>query len=339
MIMNKFRALVPVLMFIHYNSVSSFSLARYPQIAKNQRASVFPLNQEQRNDDNANSKESEDDDVNDDVNGANNDDIKLENDFDVDQEIKDRISLIRQQSPMSSQGDHSSTKNDSDSKEDVAAGAVVPLPEPNTGASHMISEKEEASFRKQERELLYELLKGDAAVAKLRRLWFSERGPEVEAQLHVAEACIGKGSPEDWAKAELVLLGLVAKDPTFLEPFVRLSKLYTLQGRFADSHQICLALVDLCPWHYVLLETMVVNTMVLEHNQDLKSWASKRLPPPSHTEKRSAWVKQAIADSIRLEEESSLLRMEHKRRQNGQEDNLESDGSKRSDDNQSQDWQ
>lgn len=148
-----------------------------------------------------------------------------------------------------------------------------------------------------------DLLEGDDAVAKLRQLWFSERGPELEAKLYEAEARIGKGAPEDWNSAEETLLGLIGEDATFLEPFVRLSKLYTLQGRFAESHRMCLAVFDRRPWHYVLLETMVVNAMALERNEDLKSWASKRLPPPSRVERRLAWVKRAVADSIRLEEE------------------------------------
>ncbi|KAL3930409.1 MAG: hypothetical protein SGBAC_011775 [Bacillariaceae sp.] len=254
-----------------------------------------------------------------------NDDDEMDQSFYFDKEIKERIS----RQPPSSQGDRATDSE-----------ASVPLPETNA-VSQMISEQEEASFRKQERELLHGLLDGDFVVPKLRELWFSERGPEMEAQLYVADACIGKGTPEDWTKAELILLDLAAKDATFLEPFVRLSKLYTLQGRFADSHQICLALVEVRPWHYVVLETMVVNTMVFEHNQDLKAWASKRLPAPSLVEKRSIWVKQAIADSIRLEAESL---MERKRRQQGEGNNEEEEpglgtDTPRRESSESQDWQ
>ena len=314
-----------------YNTVSSFSPGTISRIHPTTAAGHWKDGhsiaiQLVGNADNENSKEPKDDDAND----ANDDDEIGDGVDDFDQEIKDRIIASLRQSPMSIQGDGST-----DDLVDAKVAGFVPLPETKTAASLLISEQEEASFRRQERELLYELLKGDDAVAKLRQLWFSERGPEMQALLYVAEACIGKGSPEDWTKAELVLLELVQKDPTFLEPFVRLSKLYTLQGRFADSHQICL---EFRPWHYVVLETMVVNTMVLEHNQDLKEWASKRLPPPSHSERRSAWVKHVIADSIRLEEESSLLRKEQEKRQKGEEDNLDPDTSRRSD-NQSHDWQ
>jgi hypothetical protein len=95
---------------------------------------------------------------------------------------------------------------------------------------------------------------------------------------------------------------LICSDPTYLEPYVRLSKLYCLQGRFEDSRIICEQVLLLKPWHYVALETMVAVNLVQENNEQLLKWASKRLPTPSRKELREKWVQQAIEDSIRIQE-------------------------------------
>lgn len=96
-----------------------------------------------------------------------------------------------------------------------------------------------------ERALLEDLRTGDASIKKLRNFWFAEQGKTVEAWMYQAEASIGK--PKDWDTAEAILLQVCQRSPTFVEPFVRLSKLYCLQGKFEDSRKLCEASLALKP--------------------------------------------------------------------------------------------
>ena len=96
-------------------------------------------------------------------------------------------------------------------------------------------------------------------------------------------------------------------DPTYIEPYVRLSKLYCLQGRFNESRNICQHVLTYRPWHYVALETMVAVNLAIDDddNQKLMLWASRRLPTPSQGELRKKWVEQAIEDSLRIQQEGT----------------------------------
>jgi len=258
--------------------------------------------------------------VSDDDDGDDDDDDKDDKDRNMmEDDLHDELHKRSQwQSPQVIVGKAMNKNGDSRRQE-------VPMPQIITTTKRLAT-RQELEFRQQERILIQELLQGDEAVAKLRQLWFAERGPAMEAQLYEADSWIGKGGTRDnWTKAEEILFQLIQQDPTFFEPFVRLSKLYTLQGRFADSQQICLSLHQAKPWHYVVLETMVVNTMVLEHNRDLQTWASKRLPPPSLSKERKEWVTRAIQDSMRLEKEQKealeQMKMEDEKDDNDITDN------------------
>ena len=161
----------------------------------------------------------------------------------------------------------------------------------------------EIKRRESERRLLKQLLNGDDAIAELRKLWFGERGMETEQLLYEADA--GIGHPSNWTLAESILEELIEDDPTYIEPFVRLSKLYCLQGRFEESRIMCDSALIYRPWHYVALETMVACYLAQgQDNQQLVEWAKKRLPTPSHKELRKQWVEQAIKDSIRIQQDS-----------------------------------
>jgi hypothetical protein len=159
--------------------------------------------------------------------------------------------------------------------------------------------------RQTERRLLKQLLHGDEAIAELRKLWFSERGLAVQEQMYMAEAAIG--NPQNWTLAESILETLIHADPTYIEPFVRLSKLYCLQGRFEESGRMCQAALENRPWHYVALETMAAVSLV-EQKEKNKEQPSKRLPTPSKKDLRKQWVEQAVEDSIRTERDAMIAR-------------------------------
>eukprot|EP00980_Cylindrotheca_fusiformis_P001802 scaffold408_cov71-Cylindrotheca_fusiformis.AAC.3 len=166
----------------------------------------------------------------------------------------------------------------------------------------------ECMRRQTERRLLEQLVDGDDAIAEIRRLWFSERGPSVQEKMYIAEKSIG--NPENWTRAETILEELIEDDPTYIEPFVRLSKLYCLQGRFEESERICQAVIEHRPWHFVAAETMAALGRVRKNE---KEHLIRRLPVPSKKELRKAWVEQAVKDSIAAElnnqgeEDSALL--------------------------------
>lgn len=163
----------------------------------------------------------------------------------------------------------------------------------------------EIKRRETERLLIKELLNGDSAIKQLRRLWFSERGKKIENLMYQAE--LGIGHPQNWTSAEEILEDLILEDPTYIEPYVRLSKLYCLQGRFMESRNICQHVLTYRPWHYVALETMVAVNLAMDDNQKLLLWASRRLPSPSHGELRKKWVEQAIEDSLRIQQEATTI--------------------------------
>jgi hypothetical protein len=159
--------------------------------------------------------------------------------------------------------------------------------------------------RQTERRLLKQLLYGDEAIAELRKLWFSERGLVVQEQMYIAEAAIGH--PQNWTVAESILETLIYADPTYIEPFVRLSKLYCLQGRFEESGRMCQAALENRPWHYVALVTMAVLDLVEQKEGD-EEQPSKRLPPPSKKDLRKQWVEQAVGDSMQIEQDAMMAR-------------------------------
>ena len=171
----------------------------------------------------------------------------------------------------------------------------VPLPKETPFLTTM-----ERRRRETERHLLADLSNGDDVIPEFKKLWFSERGPLVEEMMHKAENDIGH--PKTWSDAEDMLTQLIKDDPTYLEPYVRLSKLYCLQGRFQESETICQQVLCLRPWHFVALQTMVVINVGNSNLQGVKTWDSNRLPAPSCYDQRKAWVKKAVKEAnYRLE--------------------------------------
>jgi hypothetical protein len=155
----------------------------------------------------------------------------------------------------------------------------------------------ELENRKAEMLLIARLLsKGDKAIAEFKHHWFSERGEEAKATLVKADFNIGKG-PDYWPEAEVSFLKLVADDPTFLEPKVRLSKLYCLQAEFSEAEKLSQQVLDSKPWHFVAIETMVAVSTAQGKTTLAELWKSRRLPNPSQAERRNEWVERALLDA------------------------------------------
>ena len=85
-----------------------------------------------------------------------------------------------------------------------------------------------------------------------------------------------------------------------IRPFVRLAKLYCLQGKWEESETLNWHCLQVKPWHYVALETMVACHVAQQHVRAARIWSSRRLPTPSSRERRIEWVNNALRDASTL---------------------------------------
>lgn len=184
---------------------------------------------------------------------------------------------------------------------------------------------EEAQRREIERSLLKQIQEGDEAIEEIRKLWGSQSGNSQEEEL-LYQAANAIGDPRSWDESQTILERLTSENPTFLEPFARLSKLYCLMGRLEDSRIMALEVLKLKPWHILAIETMVATSYALNQIESSLHWASRRMPPPSQPEKRKEWVSRAIKDSLQLEDEL-LLSLQPEEEQETEKDGIDnSDG-------------
>ena len=172
-------------------------------------------------------------------------------------------------------------------------GGDVPLPVVPKYMTAM-----ELSYRERELELLESLRDDDSAIQKFRILWFSERGEETEGIIRNAWKLLGH--PDNWPMAEETLLKLINEDPTYLHPFVLLSKLFCLQGKFQESQRICEQILKVKPYHFAVIETMIANSVAQQNVELSNYWISKRLPPPALKDQRWEWVHTSIMDGRRI---------------------------------------
>jgi len=177
---------------------------------------------------------------------------------------------------------------------------------------------EEKERRERERSLLTKIEEGDEAIKEIRRLWCSQSGISREENL-LYQASKGIGDPRQWEQAKEILERLTVENPTFLEPFARLSKLYCLMGRLEDSNIMAQEVLKLKPWHILAIETMVATSYALNQIESSVYWASQRMPPPSQTAKRKEWIFRAIENSLEFENE--LLLLQYDEEQEMQNDN------------------
>ncbi len=159
---------------------------------------------------------------------------------------------------------------------------------------------QEKDYREKERVLLAQVQEGDNAIKELRTLWGSQSGNTWEEEL-MYKAARGIGDPRSWDESRQILEKLTTENPTFLEPFARLSKLYCLMGRMEDSQSMALEVLRLKPWHILAIETMVATSYALNQIESAVYWATQRMPPPSETAKRKEWIRRAIEKSLEFE--------------------------------------
>jgi hypothetical protein len=154
----------------------------------------------------------------------------------------------------------------------------------------------ERERRAAEMELLAELYNGDDIIPGFQELWFSERGVQVQEQLILGDNCIGRG-PDYWAESEQILTKLCHEDPSCLEPYVRLAKLYCLQARLDEAEVLSKHILLFKPYHFVALETIVATYAAKGQVQSARFWATRRLPTPPSRDRRNEWVERALEDA------------------------------------------
>jgi hypothetical protein len=125
--------------------------------------------------------------------------------------------------------DISNLDSEEDPSSDDQGGTTLQVPLPKATPFWTTMDRKR---RETEKQLLAELFNGDEVIPEFKKLWFSERGLRVEKLMYQAE--LGIGHPQQWKLTNLILTQLIEEDPTYLEPYVRLSKLYCSQGRFEE---------------------------------------------------------------------------------------------------------
>mmetsp|Transcript_18571 Transcript_18571/g.40434 ORF Transcript_18571/g.40434 Transcript_18571/m.40434 type:complete len:326 (-) Transcript_18571:1532-2509(-) len=202
--------------------------------------------------------------------------------------------------------------DDDDDDDDTVQTLPVAVPRdhiviPRQLSRDLLSSIVEKKRRTIERSLLEKIQQGDDAIWELRDFWRSQSGSSREEEL-LNQAANGIGDPSSWENSKDILEGLCAENPTFLQPFALLSKLYCLMGRLEDSQTIALEVLKLKPWHFLAIETMVATSYALNQINTSVYWASRRMPPPSQSEKRKEWIDHAIKKSLDFEDELVSMR-------------------------------
>ena len=128
--------------------------------------------------------------------------------------------------------------------------------------------------------LLESLAESDDAIPELWNLWYNARGPEAAKELHQTEALVAQGQPEAWAKAEIQLKKLIAREGIhWAEPVNRLATLMFLQSRHEESKELCEIVLTLKPWHFGALSGMVMVLQGLQDTEGMLDYARQRMPP------------------------------------------------------------
>jgi hypothetical protein len=133
-------------------------------------------------------------------------------------------------------------------------------------------------------QLLKSLVDSDDAVSELWTLWYYSRGPDAAKALEVTDSLTAQG-PEFWTRAEQKLQQLLVAEEDggagalFVEAVNRLATLYFLQGRYAESKQMCEMVLAAKPWHFGALSGIVLVCTGLKDTTGMRAWANQRMPP------------------------------------------------------------
>jgi len=137
----------------------------------------------------------------------------------------------------SSKDDESLSENTTTNElPDVGSHAIAQnTPLPKQLPKHIWNSVVEQQRREEERLLLAKVLdEGDEALQELRDFWGSQCDDPEQTEL-MYEAARGIGDPKKWRSSKTIFEKLCRENPTFLEPFARLTKLYCLMGKIKES--------------------------------------------------------------------------------------------------------
>lgn len=217
--------------------------------------------------------------------------------------VRVQCNFYQNRNMENTEGEEEGTQKGIESDDVVQMPPMAPKQEisiPKELPNHILISDQEKDYRERERVLLAQVQEGDKAIKELRTLWGSQSGNTWEEEL-MYKAARGIGDPRSWDESRQILEKLTTENPTFLEPFARLSKLYCLMGRIEDSQSMALEVLRLKPWHILAIETMVATSYALNQIESSVYWATQRMPPPSETTKRKEWIRRAIEKSLEFE--------------------------------------
>eukprot|EP01083_Nonionella_stella_P142983 443442_1 len=202
---------------------------------------------------------------------------------------------------------------------------------------HLTDNMREQRF--EEIQLLSSLVHSDDAISELEDMWISERGISAKAALMHAHDLI---SMQSYLEAQQILLPLIDKYGIhFVEPVHCMATLYYMQGRYHDAMELLEIVLDVKPWHFDALSTMVMISTVTNNISGARIWANRRIPQLNsknqnqalsennedmindhfHHDERFDWTKEAVekareklyndsrvGTSVYAEEESLMVR-------------------------------
>jgi len=202
---------------------------------------------------------------------------------------------------------------------------------------HLTDNMREQRF--EEIQLMSSLVHSDDAVSQLEDMWISERGISAKAALMHAHDLI---SMQSYREAQQILLPLIDKYGIhFVEPVHCMATLYYMQGRYHDAMELLEIVLDVKPWHFDALSTMVMISTVTNNISGARIWAKRRIPQLNsknqnkalsennvdiindhfHHDERFDWTKEAVEKareklyndsrvgrSVYAEEESLMVR-------------------------------
>mmetsp|Transcript_55234 Transcript_55234/g.152036 ORF Transcript_55234/g.152036 Transcript_55234/m.152036 type:complete len:220 (+) Transcript_55234:75-734(+) len=143
------------------------------------------------------------------------------------------------------------------------------------------------------------------AVAGLWDLWTHERGEAAHLQLREADQLMGTANPDMLVRAAAMVDEIMREHENWVEPINRMATILFLQGRYDESVEMCLKVLELKPWHFGALSGIVMCYSRLGNAEEMNKWANRALPPSGTFKKpgsdtvyepRKGWVNKMIQE-------------------------------------------
>lgn len=194
----------------------------------------------------------------------------------------------------------------------ITPEATTALPLSKKEYSHPPLTESSRCRRRIEMDLLASLKESDDAIDELMSLWMVERDVESARRLQEMEHWCSSGLVEE----ELALRRMIEEyGVDWVEPISRLAALLFYKGETEESELWCRVALAVKPWHFEVIQTLVLSSLRRQDFPSALRWRRKALPPlngSNHHRLRKAWVSMALeeAQESLAKAQTSLDRLE-----------------------------